>query len=193
VRELNAKRTAYQVARPAIVVIIIDDEQITEGMMNKVEAYVGAYQSRSAVVLKQGIQKHTGCETVVDAPEHQVHSISARGNSHVISFDACGEAELGVGMEFNPAAPLCPVSVIVPSLFELKAGREDLTIIMSVFDMIESILIRSGGNAPIGERKEIFSQNFVGLLSPGFEDRAIMEFDIDAGIESARVQFIISS
>ncbi len=49
--EFDAERTAHEIARPAIVVIIIDYEQITKRMMNKVEAYVRADQSGPTVIL----------------------------------------------------------------------------------------------------------------------------------------------
>src|SRR3989338_7810590 len=76
-----------------VPLLVVNKEQITQGVMNEVEADVGGHQFAVAVVLDQGVQKHAGAEIVVEAEEGQVGGEGAFAELHIVEVEAACHRE----------------------------------------------------------------------------------------------------
>jgi len=158
--------------------------------MDKVEANIGTDLPRKAVILDQGIEKHPGIERIIDAPQHQVDSVTSRRDIYIVSLNGRRETEIRTRVKSYASSPACPISVVVASFIELQRRGEHTRTVMVIGDVIERVAVLSEGNASPGERGKITSENFVRLFSVELKLRAVAEFHIKTRIDSAGVEII---
>jgi len=140
--------------------LVINKKNITQRLVDKVEADVAGNLLDGAVVLDQPVQEHAGVEGIVHAQNHQMGGEISRRQLDVLTIPGNGASEMIAGLkaEAGPGGVLVPIKELAG--LKEKAAAEHAALIAGIIRVELTKPVISHRNGLAGPDKKGFIQTF---------------------------------